>query len=85
MKHLNSLITPEMFNIKRDDVFDAVHIHRRYKPGIVDVEAGHSIGGDQALPFRAISTAPNSPYVGIHVDGGFVSNVNTKPAERPVP
>ena len=53
MKHLNSLITPEMFNIKRDDVFDAVHIHRRYKPGIVDFKAGHSLGGDQALPFRA--------------------------------
>lgn len=32
-----------------------------------------------------ISTSPDFPYVGIHIDGGFVSNVNTKPAEKPIP
>lgn len=50
--------------------------------------------GEQQLPILIpgyplanvrISTAPDSPYAGIHVDGGFVSNVNTKPAESPVP
>ena len=32
-----------------------------------------------------ISTAPSAPYVSILIDGGTVSNVNTKPAENPVP
>lgn len=32
-----------------------------------------------------ISTAPDSPYVTILIDGGFLSNVNTKPVVDPVP
>ncbi|MBI3941333.1 MAG: hypothetical protein HY315_10915, partial [Acidobacteria bacterium] len=32
-----------------------------------------------------ISIAPDAPYVSILIDGGQVSNVNTKPPENPVP
>jgi hypothetical protein len=32
-----------------------------------------------------ISIAPDAPYVTILIDGGTVSNVNTKPVEHPVP
>ena len=69
MKHLNSLIAPEILHIKRDDVFNAVHIHRRNKPGVVDFEAGHSIGGDQALPFRE-----DCRRLGKHGKEGFTSS-----------
>jgi hypothetical protein len=32
-----------------------------------------------------ISTAADAPYVSILIDGGSVSNVNTKPIEHPLP
>ena len=32
-----------------------------------------------------ISTAPDAPYISILIDGGTLSNVNTKPAEIPIP
>lgn len=40
---------------------------------------------DLHLATVQISTSPVVPYVGIQIDGGFLSNVNTKPAEKPVP
>jgi hypothetical protein len=32
-----------------------------------------------------VSTAPDAPYVAIIIDGGTLSNVNTKPPQNPVP
>jgi hypothetical protein len=52
VKNLNSRITFEILNIKRHDVLDAVNIHRRHKPGIVDFDAGNSMGDHQPFPFR---------------------------------
>lgn len=40
---------------------------------------------DRHVATVQISTAPDAPYVTILIDGGTLSNVNTKPAEDPIP
>ena len=40
---------------------------------------------DPHLATGQISTSSDFPYVGIQIDGGLLSNVNTRPAERPAP
>jgi hypothetical protein len=59
-------------------------------PGIYDTVAFTGFGtwsedGDRHVATVQISTAPDAPYVTILIDGGTLSNVNTKPIEDPVP
>ncbi len=65
--------------------------NRETKAGEVDTVSFTGIGLwslDMSGPHMAtvqISTAPDHPYVSILIDGGMVSNVNTKPAKSVMP
>lgn len=59
-------------------------------PGLYDTVAFTGFGtwskdDDRHVATVQISTAPHAPYVSILIDGGQVSNVNTKPVETPLP
>ena len=64
---------------------------RACPPGEADTVTFTGVGmwsQDTSRPHVAsvqVSTAPDAPYVSILIDGGLMSNVNTKPAKAVLP